>query len=330
MISNRPKFSIVVPSYQQAEFLSLTIASLLAQSYPNFEIIVVDGGSTDGSVGILEQFGDQIVWVSEKDDGQSDAIAKGFSIASGEWLSWLNSDDVLLEGALESISGVISQNQDAEVIVGRANYIDENGNYLRDYPTIDLGEGKDTLDQLFNKGYMAQPSTYFSRDAYLSIGGIDKTFSFAMDYDLWVRFAKAGKEFIGIDKELSSNRWHDSAKTSSNLLFLLAEVVKIQIREFGVVSPYFVQAISDNLYSILHSSVRGDKAHLIVRNFYYKSVWLWLNYAGPRYCIKGLIFSNISKTDPIVGDELSFGEILKYSIEYIKKEMLRKMQLKDE
>lgn len=319
-----------MPSFNQASFLRDSIDSLLRQDYPKMEIIIVDGGSSDGSIDILKSYGESIVWSSDEDKGQADAINKGFALATGDWLGWLNSDDMLLGSALHIVNETIDKNPQASIIVGKGIYVDENGDFLRDYPAIEFGEKSNNLDQLFEKGFLPQPSVYFHRDAYISVGGIDIELDYAIDYDLWVRFAKEEFTFAGTDTNLSGNRWHQQTKTSTNLLDLLSEVVKIQLREFGRVSPYFVQAISDNLYSTLHSSIRGDRAHLLYRNLYFKSVWFWLNYSKPFYCINGLIFSNISKTDPVVGDELSFSEMVNYSVKYLKSIIFTRTQSKNE
>lgn len=305
------KFSIIVPSFNQAKFLGSAIDSVLDQNYPELEIIVVDGGSTDGSLEILHSYGDRIKFISEEDEGQADAIKKGFSLASGEWLGWLNSDDVLMDSALHNVDEAICQNPQVSIIVGNGTYINENGDFIGDYPTITLEGESNTLAQLFKKGYLAQPSVFFKKDAYISVGGIDRGLEYAIDYDLWVRFAKADFAFAGLDKILSGNRWHPNTKTSQNLLSLLSEVVDIQIREFGKVSSYFVQAISDNLYTKFHSDVRGDRNHLFFRSIYFKSIWFLLNYSSPGYCISGLLLKNISKSGPIVGDVLSFRELVR-------------------
>lgn len=302
-------FSIVVPSFNQASYLNDALKSLFSQKYPHLEIIVIDGGSTDGSVNILKTYEQRIFWRSEPDNGQSDALRKGFSLATGDWLGWLNSDDVLYNDALLTVNECINDSSGASVIVGGGNYIDEFGEYIGEYPKIDLSDPDDVLFQLFSKGYLPQPSTFFRRMAYLDVGGVNKDLDYAMDYDLWVRFANHGHRFVDLDHYISGNRWHKAAKTTSNLLELLSEVVNIQLREFGKVSPYFVQAISDNLYSRLHSPCRGDDFHLLFRNIYFKSVWLWLNYSSPLYCINGLLRKNIAKSGPVIGDEISNWQI---------------------
>jgi glycosyltransferase involved in cell wall biosynthesis len=311
-------FSIVIPSFNQGAYISETINSLLNQRYPNLEIIVVDGHSTDNTLDILRGYGDQIRWISEKDEGQSDALAKGFSMATKEWLAWLNSDDVQTGDALWKVEEAIIDHPETQVIFGRGHYMDKLGNFLRPYPTIEIGLGMDPAKELFEKGYVAQPSVFFRRDTYLACGGVNRKLQFVMDYELWVRFARAGYRFLGIPEDLSGNRWHESAKTSSQLLPLLAEVVHVQVKEYGKVSPYFVQAISDHLYGVIHSKHFGDKHHILYRTLFFKTVWVWLNFRRPTYCVWGFLTENICKSGPIVGDKLTFSDLYSYGWTTVK------------
>ncbi|MDH3690578.1 MAG: glycosyltransferase [Gammaproteobacteria bacterium] len=302
-------FSVVVPCLNHAPFIVETLDSLLNQGYPNLEILVVDGGSTDGTIEILRRYGDRVRWISEEDHGQSDALAKGFAMTNKEWLTWLNSDDKHEKKVLERVHNVISSNPSADVMVGQGHYIDMEGNYLKPYPTIRVGPDTDVENELFERGYVAQPSVFFKRTAYESVGGVDRTLQFAMDYDLWVRLARNGCNFVGVKKNLSGNRWYETTKTASQALPLLAEVVRVQTREYGRVSPYFTQAISDHLYHVLHSRHHGDQHHILYRTIYFKSVWLWLNAHRPLYCVWGFFTRSIAKSGPIVGDRLTIRDV---------------------
>ncbi|MBI5020648.1 MAG: glycosyltransferase [Ignavibacteriales bacterium] len=311
-------FSIVIPSFNQGEYISETIDSLLNQHYPDLEIIVIDGGSTDNTVDILRGYGDRIRYISEKDNGQSDALVKGFKMASKEWLAWLNSDDVQSNNALWKVGKSIKEHPETQVVVGLGHYMDKSGNFLRPYPTIEIGSNGNPTKELFEKGYLAQPSVFFRRDIYIECGGVNDKLQFVMDYELWARFAIAGYRFLKIPEDISGNRWHETAKTASQLLPLLSEVANVQTKEFGKVSPYFVQAISDHLYGVFHSKHFGDKHHIFYRTIYFKSVWLWMNIRKPSYCIKGLLTENICKSGPVVGDKLTYSEILSFGMEKIK------------
>jgi glycosyltransferase involved in cell wall biosynthesis len=312
-------FSIVVPSLNQGRFLAETLDSLLGQGYPDLEVIVVDGGSTDQTLEVLRARGAALRWTSENDDGQAAALRKGFARSTREWLAWLNSDDVQTSGALWAAAKAIRDHPDADVIVGRGSYVDEAGRPLRPYPTIALGPGVDVSRELFEKGYMAQPSVFFRRTAYEDAGGIDAGLRFVMDYDLWVRLAARGARFVALDQDLSGNRWHAQAKTASELLPLLAEAVKVQRRAYGRVSAYFVQAISDHLYHELHSRHRGDRYHLLYRVLYFKAVWVWLNLHRPLYCLGGLLTKSIAKSGPIVGDGLTIGDLSRMALGAVRR-----------
>jgi len=300
--------TVVVPSFNQGRFIDYTLASLLDQAYPALEILVMDGGSTDDTVERLKRYGDRITWVSEQDRGQSDAIAKGFARARHEWITWLNSDDVQCNRALWSVNDAVANDPQAEVVVGQGHYMDEDGSNSRPYPTIPVGRGIDVAKQIFEKGYLAQPSVFFRKSAYERIGGIDASLRFCMDYDLWSRFALAGCRFAACDVDISGNRWYATTKTAGQTTELLAEVAANQIRHFGRVSPYFVQAISDNLYQTFHGNHHGDRHHVLYRVLYFKTVWLWFNARRPLYCLRGLLFETIAKSGPIVGDKLTLGD----------------------
>lgn len=312
-------FSVVVPSFNQGRFITATLESLLCQQYDNLEIIVIDGGSTDGTLEILRSYGDRIFWVSEPDKGQSDALRKGFSIAKNEWLTWLNSDDIQTNNALHCINRVIKANPDVKVVIGQGHYMDIEGNYLKPYPTILAGPSFDVKKELFEKGYVAQPSVFFHRSAYVNVGGINAELHFVMDYDLWVRMAVKDCKFISIKEDLSGNRWYETTKTASQLLPLYSEAIMVQIREFGRVSPYFVQAVSDHIYHILCSRRCNDRYQLLYRSLYFKSFWLLLNFHSPLYCLKGILTQSISKSGPIVGDKLSYLDCWKIFIHMLFK-----------
>lgn len=315
-------FSVVVPSFNHAHFIAQTLDSLLDQEYENLEVIVMDGGSTDGTVPLLRSYGDRIRWLSEKDKGQSDALAKGFALAGGDWLAWLNSDDIQTSRALHHVGAAIKAHPDAQVVVGQGHYIDEDGNYLRPYPTISVGPGVDVSRELFEKGYLAQPSVFFHRAAYQAVRGINSSMQFAMDYDLWVRLACHGCQFVAVAQDISGSRWHDSAKTTAYYLPLLSEAVAVQLREYRRVSPYFAQAVSDHLYSILHSCHRGDKYHLFYRQLYFKAAWTWFNCHRPLYCLRGLLTQHIAKSGPLTGDKLTLFEMVHGLLKALKQRLI--------
>jgi glycosyltransferase involved in cell wall biosynthesis len=300
--------SVVVPSLNQGRFIDQTIRSLLDQNYPNLEVLVMDGGSTDDTIQRLEAYGDQIRWASEKDEGQTDAIIKGFGRTTKPWITWLNSDDVQYNRGLWRVDEAVAADPAVEVVVGRAHYMDEDGSNPRPYPTIDIGPDIDVRKEIFEKGYMAQPSIFFRRDLYEGVGGLNGSLKFCMDYDLWARFVVSGAKFAKIDADISGNRWYPDTKTAGQTLDLYAEIVATQHRVFGAVSPYYVQAVSDYLYAKFHAKSLGDRGHLFFRWLYFKGLWVAINARAPLYCVKGLALESIAKSGPIVGDRMKLKE----------------------
>jgi glycosyltransferase involved in cell wall biosynthesis len=310
--------SLVVPSFNQGRFIDQTIRSLLDQHYPNLEVVIVDGGSTDDTIQRLKAYGDQIRWISEKDEGQTDAIIKGFARTTKPWITWLNSDDVQCNCALWRVDDAVAVDPEVDVLVGGAHYMDEDGYNPHPYPTIDIGPGIDVGKEIFERGYMAQPSIFFRRDLYDRVGGLNRALKFCMDYDLWARFAVSGAKFAKIDADISGNRWYQTTKTTGQTLDLYAEIVAIQHCIFGAVSPYYVQAVSDYLYAKFHAKAFGDRGHLFFRWLYFKALWVAVNARAPRYCLKGLVFQTIAKNGPIVGDRMTLRDWAKGVTAFVK------------
>lgn len=246
-----PGFTVVMPSYNQGQFIDHALTSILDQNYPDLEILVMDGGSTDDTVERLKRYGDKIQWVSQKDGGQTDALIKGFAKATKPWLTWLNSDDFQLNNALHLVAAAIRANPAAEVIMGNGHYANPDGTFLRPYPRVQCGLGVNMPEEFFNGGYVAQPSVYFCKNAYQKVGGLNPHKNLCMDYDLWTRLAVAGCRFTAIDEDISGNRWYEDTKTAQQLSKLHNEVIDTQWQCFDKISPYFVQATSDYKGSVL-------------------------------------------------------------------------------
>src|SRR5260370_2477991 len=152
--------TVVVPSFNQGIFVANTLNSLLNQNYPNLEIIIQDGGSTDSTLDVLRSFGNRIAWVSEPDSGQSDAIVRGFAKAKHEWITWLNSDDIQCNDALWKIDSTIRKNPSADVVAGNGHYMDKEGNFLRPYPRVDLSKPACLTPAFFEIAYITHPSSF--------------------------------------------------------------------------------------------------------------------------------------------------------------------------
>jgi glycosyltransferase involved in cell wall biosynthesis len=205
-----PRISIVMPSFNQAPYLEEAIGSVLDQNYPELEFFVFDGGSTDGSKAILERLGPSLTyWKSEPDEGQSAALVEGFRMASGQLLGWLNSDDVLLPGALHRIGSAFRQRPESALLAGNYLLIDEEGRILR------CKRHPPNPESFVPLGFVpiAQPGSFFAAAAYESVGGLKAGLRYVMDADLFIRILRNGGPYEYVDAWLSAFRKHPKAKT---------------------------------------------------------------------------------------------------------------------
>tara|TARA_R110000868_G_scaffold107750_1_gene294679 strand:- start:18421 stop:19272 length:852 start_codon:yes stop_codon:yes gene_type:complete len=205
----KPLVSIVVPSFNQGRFIGDTLRSIIGQDYPNLEIIVMDGGSTDETLDVVRSFGDRVQLISEPDDGQTDAINKGFGKARGEIVAWLNSDDIYL--FKDSISYAVEQfrmHSEVDVLFGDYIRIDEHNRFLKAYRV----RRKFNLNRLFRMCYISQPTVFF-RSQVVSDQILDKSLNYGMDIDLWLKLGVAGKKFRHSGRYVAAERIHDDAKT---------------------------------------------------------------------------------------------------------------------
>lgn len=205
------RFSVVVPTLNQGETIEDTLLSLLHQHPEQLEIIVVDGGSTDRTLAVLERYRSSISrLISEPDGGQSDAINKGFRAASGDIFFWLNSDDYLLPHALQRVASCFTAQAEIDVLVGAGDVISKDHRFLRHIPALPINQ--DTLLNWRNDRWFMQQSCFWRRSLWQQSGGVDEGLHLLMDYDLWFRFAEAGKAAT-VDHKLAAMRYYSEAKT---------------------------------------------------------------------------------------------------------------------
>jgi glycosyltransferase involved in cell wall biosynthesis len=243
-MTKTPLVSIVTPSFNQAPFLEATIQSVLEQEYPNIEYIVIDGGSTDGCVNILEKYSDHLEsWISEPDDGQTDAINKGFNLARGEVFAWLNSDDVYKPGAIAEAVEYLMENPDVGMVYGDSDFIDDKGNRIGKFPAAR------TDYRRLRQGYVhiPQQSTFFRSRLWKLVGPLDASFFFAMDYDLWVRLAGISP-IRYIERTWAAFRLHGEAKSMASADRCWPEMIRVHERlggnRFSVIyAKYFIRRI---------------------------------------------------------------------------------------
>lgn len=253
--SSAPKISIVTPSFKQADYIARTINSVLNQSYPNLEYYVQDGGSNDGTMEILDQFADRLTgWESRPDNGQSQAINLGFAKTSGEIMAWLNSDDILLPGALAYVAEYFSSHPEIDVVYGHRILIDENDQQIGRWimPAHD--------DRVLSwVDFIPQETMFWRRDIWNKAGGlIDESFQFAMDWDLLVRFREAGAHFARLPRFLGGFRIHPHQKSSAAISEIgFQEMSRLRQRLLGrvpsnseiqkAVRPYLLRHIVTDL-----------------------------------------------------------------------------------
>ncbi len=257
-----PRVSIVTPSYNQAQFIEETIRSVLLQGYPDLEYIIMDGGSTDGSVEIIRKYTPWLAyWTSEKDKGQADAINKGWQRSTGEALAWLNSDDTYAPGAISTAVGRMERHPEVAVLVGDCQIIDDQGRVLRLQPAGDF----DCVTQLFTDTLL-QPGIFMRRDAVESVGWLDANLQYVMDWELWYRLWFAGyriQRSPGVP--LANFRcWPDSKSTSKPLKFSLERIQVLDKLYATLTLPPEMQEAKGAVYCCehlragLHCQMLGD------------------------------------------------------------------------
>lgn len=212
-----PKISIVTPSYNQAQFLEQTIVSVISQKYPNLEYIVMDGGSEDGSQRIIERYQEHLAyWVSEKDNGQAQAINKGFARSTGEIMGWLNSDDILMPGSLVTIGEVFSLFDDLRWITGYLTVINETGQIIKVRPPFGRLRTLIAWGWYHGQalGFINQESTFWRRSLWDQVGQqVDEERHSSFDYELWKQFARY-EILYALDSQIGAFRFHAQQKTS--------------------------------------------------------------------------------------------------------------------
>jgi len=206
-----PSVTIVVPSLNQGRYIREALDSILDQAYPNLEILVMDGGSTDGTVEILRDFGDRIQYVSGPDGGQSEALNRGFETAAGEIVGWLNSDDRYCPDAISESVSALAANPAASMVYGEADLIGEDGAVLERFPST---QAFDLWKLVHVSDFIMQPTVFMRAAGLREVGGLDESLHFGMDWDLWIRLACRG-EVVALDSVIAQTREYAETKTAS-------------------------------------------------------------------------------------------------------------------
>ena len=254
------RISIVTPSFNQARFIGATIDSVLGQEGDfELEYRVLDGGSTDGTLEILRSYGSRLQWESEPDKGQVDAINKGLRGLSGDVIAWLNSDDVLLPGALARVAAAFWAQPDAEWLHGRCVIIDEHDRTVRRWVSAykHFRSRHHTFENLLTENYVSQMTAFWRRSVHADIGYLDPNVRLAFDYDFFLRLAKRGDP-IYVEDPIACFRWYAESKSGGGFVAQMRETnelarryrsnpwtrVRARFKKVGIINVYRVLALT--------------------------------------------------------------------------------------
>lgn len=309
-----PKISIVTPSFNQGNFIEETILSILNQKYPNLEYIIIDGASSDNTLKIIEKYKSQLhYFISEKDNGQSDALVKGFSKATGQILNWINSDDILNEYALLNVANAFLNNK-IDFMHSRNAIIDMQSNLIGYMPNY-IDNLK--LRYLYEMPH-GQQSAFFSTEIYNKVSGINPNLSFSMDYELYVKMHMLNCVSMRFDFLCGSIRSHDNTKTNTlkDIMYIENGIIFSSVLEnLGYYKESkFLKELGYNSYDLnIKSTIKIKKSEIksMVAEFYKKILWNYYNCKSP--VTKNLIV-RIFKNKPSEIFNLNNLKVLKDSI----------------
>jgi glycosyltransferase involved in cell wall biosynthesis len=252
MVTDLPKISVITPTYSQSHFIEQTIKCVLDEDYPNLEYIIIDGGSTDGTVEILKKYNDKLIWRSEKDNGLADAINKGLRLATGEIVAYLNSDDLYEKGTLARIGSYFKDNPQATWICGKCRIINENGREFHRLITRykNFWLKRYSYKKLLAINFISQPAVFWRRKVIKEVGLFNVNLKFAMDYEYWLRIGKNHKPAI-LDEYLAKFRIHPNAKGTKSYTEQFREELAIARRYSPDCLPIFFHYL--NYLSIIVS-----------------------------------------------------------------------------
>lgn len=274
-----PKISIITPTLNQAKYLESTILSVLSQNYPNLEYIIIDGGSTDGSIGIIKKYSDKLAyWVSEPDKGQAEAINKGLAVSTGDILAYINSDDYYLPGAFWRVAEEYALNPFG-MLCGKCNIVDIEGRILRTcYSKMQFFE--DAVDFIeYGKFPIVQPEIFWSHKAFESCGYFREDLYSAFDYEYWLRISLTGLPIRHVKDVLSCFRLHSRQKTALKTSLVAKENIQIAEEYFN----NYIGRISNENREKVRKNISLRKWHtefieLLNDRQIFKAAKKWLEY----------------------------------------------------
>lgn len=254
-----PRISVVIPSYNQGQFLEETLRSVLLQNYPNVECLVIDGGSTDESLEILRRYDPWITWVSERDRGQSDAVNKGFQQATGDWVGWQNSDDTYEPGTFQAVANAIAQQPTTEVVYGTVRHADIHSQWLSNYPSTEA-----TIANMIPYSAVTNHAVFYSAKVFADGEFLDLNRHHCMDQEFILRLLRRGYHFTFHPDVVGNWRLHDQSKSSGQMRVWAKEAFELCAEVYlDAALPTAVrQKARDCLFSLTHDSF--SKARLDV------------------------------------------------------------------
>ena len=229
---SRLRISIVTPSFNHALFIERTVLSVLDQQGDfDLEYRVLDGGSTDGTLDILRRYEGRLTWSSAPDKGQVDAINKGLSAASGDIVGWVNSDDVLMPGALARVAAAFAAHPQAEWVHGRCEVIDVQDRPIRRWISLykHFRARRHSFENLLTENYVSQMTTFWRRGVHDQVGYLDESLKLAFDYEFWLRLAKRGAP-VYLEDRIACFRWYETSKSGANYKKQFEEDAQIAMR----------------------------------------------------------------------------------------------------
>jgi len=220
---NTPLLSIIIPSFNQGDFVEKTLQSIFTQDCLNIEVIVLDGGSTDNTVEILKKYDSQIdYWVSKRDKGQSHAFNKGLALAKGEWVGWQNSDDCYLPNTFSEFSNIINLGNNYDVIFADYDIIDENDKIIYNRKLTKYSP----LEYVVNGGSINNCSAFFRKEKLLEVNGLDEELQYYMDHDLYLKLSQNNAKYNKIQSTWGQFRIHNASKGANKSVMHIADTIR--------------------------------------------------------------------------------------------------------